>query len=265
MDILLSIITINLNNSIGLRKTIESVLSQSFQNYEFIIIDGGSNDGSNVVINENKDRIDFNISEKDNGIYDAQNKGIEQAKGKYILFLNSGDVLVSNDTLKNAFDYQFTEDIVYGDIIYEKDGIEKRKRIFPDILTTYFMLVDVIGHQVQFIKRLLFLDYGLYDTQYSVVADYEFFIRVILKHKASTRHLPIPVATFNLNGFSSSPDQIKRINKERHEIQKKYFSPALVFLYHSYFNLLNSKFYQFSAVRITLKTIRNLIFKFIKK
>ena len=100
----LSIITINLNNKEGLQKTIESIVNQTFRDYEFIIIDGGSNDGSIDVIELYKENITYWISEPDKGIYNAMNKGISIAKGEYYYFLNTGDRLISNDVLEKIFE-----------------------------------------------------------------------------------------------------------------------------------------------------------------
>ena len=132
-----SIITINLNNSTGLEKTIQSVTTQLFSDFEFIIIDGGSTDNSIDVIKKYESEITSWVSEKDNGIYDAQNKGIAKANGTYCLFLNSGDYLFSKDALKKVFDSNLTEDIVYGNIIYHENGSTDRKKSFPDNLSNY--------------------------------------------------------------------------------------------------------------------------------
>ena len=99
---MLSIITINYNNRDGLRSTLGSIRQQQLQALEVIVIDGGSDDGSQKVISEYKDTISFSISEKDQGIYDAMNKGIQKAKGNFLLFLNSGDQLAYPDSLEKA-------------------------------------------------------------------------------------------------------------------------------------------------------------------
>ena len=103
----LSIITINFNNKDGLKRTIESVISQKFQEFEWIIIDGGSSDGSKLLIEEvarnNKKLVSYWCSEPDGGIYPAMNKGIDKAKGEYILFLNSGDTLHNKNVLQERY------------------------------------------------------------------------------------------------------------------------------------------------------------------
>ena len=112
----LSIITINLNNKNGLSETISSVIAQTFTDYEYIIIDGQSTDGSLEVIKQNANHINQWISENDHGIYNAMNKGLNLAKGEYCLFLNSGDSLYDSDVLQVLFSQSFTEDIISGGI-----------------------------------------------------------------------------------------------------------------------------------------------------
>ncbi len=262
--IFFSVITINLNNHLGLQKTISSVIEQTFNSYELIVVDGASTDKSIEVIKTFEKNITCWSSEKDNGIYDAQNKGILKAKGEYILFLNSGDFLSSNYVLQKVYDSKPVEDIVYGDIIIHKNGSTERKKYFPDTLSNYFLITDVIGHQSQFIKRNLFECYGVYNTQYKIVADYEFFIRMLFKHKISTKHLQVFVSVFDLSGLSSKKEEILSINSERHKIQKIYFPKALVFIYHTYAAILQSKIYKIPIVAMLVKLIRDLIFKFIK-
>jgi acetyltransferase-like isoleucine patch superfamily enzyme len=113
----LSIITINLNNAIGLSKTIESVINQTFKDFEFIVIDGGSSDESLIVMNKYADKISYWVSEPDNGIYDAMNKGVLAASGDWINFMNCGDTFVSQDTVANVFakkEYP-DADVIFGD------------------------------------------------------------------------------------------------------------------------------------------------------
>ncbi|MCC6690867.1 MAG: glycosyltransferase, partial [Bacteroidia bacterium] len=118
----LSVISINLNNRLGLEKTIKSVIDQSFQDFEYIVIDGASTDGSIDVIKANADKFSYWVSEKDKGIYHAQNKGIAHANGEYLLFLNSGDYLYSSNVLQTFFSKNYSEDILYGDLMLDNGG-----------------------------------------------------------------------------------------------------------------------------------------------
>jgi glycosyltransferase involved in cell wall biosynthesis len=121
----LSIITVNLNNAAGLRKTIESVRAQTFKDFEHIIIDGDSTDESVAVIKKFEDGFSYWVSEPDGGIYQGMNKGTRVAKGEYCLYLNSGDYLYNSKVLEKVFKEKFSEDLVYGNSIIENITGEK--------------------------------------------------------------------------------------------------------------------------------------------
>jgi glycosyltransferase involved in cell wall biosynthesis len=262
---LLSIITINFDNCAGLERTINSVVSQTFNDFDFVIIDGGSTDGSVDLIKRQADKINSWVSEKDDGIYDALNKGILKATGDYCLFLNSGDYFCSEDVLQNVFRTKFSEDLVYGDVLLENKGTICGEKKHPDSLSDYYLLTQVIAHQAQFIKRELFTKFGMFDKSYKIVSDYEFFVRMIYKHKASARHVPVAIAVFDLSGLSNNAGQRKLINNERNKIHSKYFPKMLVWMYHSYSSLLNSKVYKNPIVSAPVKLLKSIVFKFIRK
>lgn len=190
----LSIITINFNNIDGLRKTIESVISQTFTDYEYVVIDGGSTDGSDDLIKTYEDKITYWVSEPDKGIYNAMNKGILQAKGEYCLFLNSGDWLYSNDILSSVFSIDYKEDILYGDLFVV--ATSKTFRIYtPNRLSLHFFYIDSLCHPSAFIKRQLF-NIELYDEQLKVVADWKFFMDRFIDGY-SFKKLPYVVSYFD--------------------------------------------------------------------
>jgi glycosyltransferase involved in cell wall biosynthesis len=195
----LSIITINLNNAQGLQKTIASVINQTFTDYEYIIIDGGSTDGSVEIIKQYANKATYWVSEPDKGIYNAMNKGIKQAKGEYCLFLNSGDWLINNSGLQQFFALKPTEDIAYCDIKTEK-GINK----YPDKLNFLFFLCGSIGHPAAFIKTKLFTEIGLYNENRKIVSDWEFFLKAIFDLKCSYKHYAYILTFFDLNGISTT-------------------------------------------------------------
>lgn len=201
----LSIITVCLNNRIGLEKTIRSVVTQSFQDYEFIIVDGGSTDGSVEMIKGYEDRIHKWISEKDEGIYNAMNKGILIAQGDYCLFLNSGDYLSDTDIIDNIFNQSPEVDIIYGDLIRQKGPKNYRFTTYPDKLTLYHFVNDVpsLHHQASFIKRKLFEQFGFYREDLKIVADWEFFFRAIILNNCSTYHVQEKITVFDSFGISS--------------------------------------------------------------
>jgi glycosyltransferase involved in cell wall biosynthesis len=151
----LSIITINYNNFIGLHKTILSVTSQLYKNFEFIVIDGGSTDHSIELIIQNESNINYWISEKDNGVYHAMNKGIKVAKGEYLLFLNSGDFFIENNILEKVFRTNHYADFLCGRCAINKNGTIVHITSPPEKHTflTYFQ--SGLNHQSTFIKKSL--------------------------------------------------------------------------------------------------------------
>jgi len=228
----LSIITINLNNRDGLAKTVESVLHQTFKAFELIIVDGNSTDGSKEVMHQFTGLNVKKISEKDNGIYEAMNKGIGLAKGDYLLFLNSGDYLNSANTLEEVFANKMDTDIVYGNMWIEEAKTGKRLGQMPQKLTPWHFYIDTLWHPVSFIKRELFARYGYYNEQYRIVADYDFFVKSIIKHQATYKHVAVIISTFNTDGISSKADNSMVISIERKKIQQTYFTASQLTLFH---------------------------------
>lgn len=265
----LSIITINLNNSTGLRATIESVIDQDFTGIEYIIIDGGSSDDSIELIHKYQEKISFWISEKDRGIYNAMNKGIMNASGKYLLFLNSGDILAGNDVIRNLFDNNIFEDIIYGDLVINKEDMREIHK-FPDRVDFRYFLSGTIGHPSTLFRRSLFEKAGLYNENLRIVADWEFFIRSILLHKSSYRHISIPVSVFSMDGTSSSALSTEIILSEKKGVIEKLYPPFVIDLYNhpelfeskiaSFYNLLC----RWKPVRFILKGLIKVVFLFRK-
>ena len=224
----LSIITINYNDCIGLEKTIQSVISQSFKDFEFIVIDGGSTDGSVDEIKKYSDKIKFWVSEIDNGIYNAQNKGLKNASGEYCLFLNSGDYLVNDSVLKKVFSFNFTEDILFGDMKVDWNNGKITLEQMPEKISLSHMYRDTIWHPVSFIKRAVFEKIGNYNEAYTMVADYEFFFRAIIVNKISSKHLPFPISVFIFNGLSSNAENKATERAERSKVHATYLSDAVI-------------------------------------
>jgi len=224
----LTIITVNLNNKDGLIQTLNSISSQDYQDFEHIVIDGQSSDGSQEIIKQNK-RINHWISELDTGVYDAMNKGIELAKGEYLLFLNSGDYLVDDNVLKTVISTVHTEDIIYGNLlINEKDT--KKEYYYPSKLTFDFMFDYSLGHPCTFIKKTLFDRVGLYNTNHKIISDWIFFVNALVRCNASVRYIKDIISVFNTDGMSSKPENIESINNERIAFLKSEYAV----LYHDY-------------------------------
>lgn len=219
----LSIITVNLNNKDGLQKTIDSVISQTFKDFEWIVIDGGSTDGSKELIEQYSQFINYWVSEPDKGIYNAMNKGIRVAKGEYLQFLNSGDILIGKDVLKDFFRISKDKDVLFGNTITNKDGVQRRINYHNDCLSCYTLVKGTINHQSAFIKKALFEKYGLYDETLKIVSDWKFFFKVVIVHHCTVEHINKDIVLFDMSGVSSTNSKLLR--KER-EIVLKQFLPA---------------------------------------
>lgn len=214
----ISVITINYNNASGLQKTIESVVGQQFSDYEYIIIDGGSTDGSKEVIKKYKDRITYWVSEPDNGIYNAMNKGIAVAKGEYLHFLNSGDCYVSNDVLTLFFSKKYTEPFIRGIQICDYGDSQTRwTNLGNRDVTLYDMYVNTMLHEATFIRRDMFDKYGLYDENLKIVSDWKFFLEAILGGE-KTAFVDKELIVFEMEGVSTSKSHGERHLKERKEV-----------------------------------------------
>ncbi|MES2828552.1 MAG: glycosyltransferase family 2 protein [Bacteroidota bacterium] len=223
----ISIITVNYNNRDGLEKTINSVLNQTFTNYEFIIIDGNSKDGSKELIDRNSDKISYWVSEEDSGIYNAMNKGIRKSTGNYLLFLNSGDSLHSSVSLNEVHVILNSAiDIYYGDIEYSEGGI-KTKRFFPEKLTFSFFLEHSISHQASFIKKTLFDKFFYYNEDHEIISDWEFFIYAICKRNARTYKINQIITDYDTSGLSSNLANHDKMHRERAAVIEKHF-PAFI-------------------------------------
>lgn len=223
----LSIITVNLNNSTGLQNTMKSVKSQSFTDYEHIVIDGGSTDNSVAVIKNHKDNVSYWISEPDTGIYNAMNKGIMKAKGEYIQFLNSGDTFTGPEILKKVFKKNSTEDILYGHVfVLKEEGGNVYKMPDSNQISLNYFFLKSISHPAAFIKRDLFSN-NLYDESYSIAADKKFFIEQIIIRNCSLRLVDEVIVNFDSSGVSSKPENILLVQKEENRIMAQLFPPRL--------------------------------------
>lgn len=206
---IISIITINYNNCLGLEKTIYSVREQRFSDIEFIVIDGLSTDNSKSIILKNQDIISYWVSEKDKGIYDAMNKGIIASHGSYILFLNSGDFLVNKNTLLNIFSEGFSEDLVIGRQLFinSKGKVGRSPKLHNREFNITYFLSSTIPHQATFIKRTLFEKIGYYDITYKVSADWVFWIKAIVENDCSVRIINKNISYMEEGGVSSNMDK----------------------------------------------------------
>lgn len=222
---LLSIITINYNNENGLAKTVQSIINQSCKDFEYIVIDGNSNDGSKNIIENNSEVINQWISEPDSGVYNAMNKGIKMASGNYLLFLNSGDILADSQVVEKILPMlDNVSDIISGNLIYSISGIPKTMFTPPtkNIDLTYF-LHSFLPHPSSFIKKNLFGEVGFYSENFKIVSDWEFFLKAIVIHKAKYRNVNITISDFDNSGISSNDNNKVLMENEKQSVYQKYF------------------------------------------
>lgn len=210
----LSILTINLNNKNGLEKTMNSVFEQSFSDYEFIVVDGGSTDGSKELIHLNASRINNWVSEKDTGIYNAMNKAIKMAKGEYCFFLNSGDCFVNADVLSKVLNINVDSDVFSGNVLKVRSNGNWNLVKSHEQVSLHKLMRASIPHQGSFIKRYLFDIVGYYTESYRIVSDWEFFLKALIIHKYSYKHIEMDIAYFMLDGISSQKTSKELARKE---------------------------------------------------
>lgn len=217
----LSIITVNLDNYEGLIQTLDSVLIQTYNDFEYIVIDGGSTDGSLKVLVDYSTKFNKNfywVSESDSSVFNAMNKGIVKAKGEYLLFLNSGDFFVDNNVLSTVFSEKRETDILSCRCKVSKNGEEVFITTPPINYTFGFFYNNSLAHQATFIKKGLFDKYGLYREDLRFMGDWEFFVRTIIIGAASTQNIDVVLTDYNMEGMSSSSNNQYFITKEKQSV-----------------------------------------------
>lgn len=215
----LSIITVCFNSQSTIKRTIESVLNQNYSNIEYLIIDGGSTDNTLNIVNSYKSKIAFCISEKDNGIYDAINKGIINATGDIVGVLNSDDVFYDDQVVSkiaNAFDSNINLDSIIGDIVFLNNKQEvHRKYSASNWNPKKFAWGMMPPHPTFYCKKSIFEKFGFYRTDFKIAADYELMMRFLLVKKITYKYLPMVFVKMSLGGASTKNFNSKLlINKE---------------------------------------------------
>ena len=245
----LSIITINYNNADGLSKTIESVLTQTCRDFEYIVIDGASTDNSVDIIRASALQAEglafIWVSEKDTGIYNAMNKGIEIASGlrvvnalnrsersedknkelpEYVLMLNSGDYLVDEHVIERIMPELDGTDIVQGNNIEERaNGVYRNRGYGKSDIDFFDVMKGQFLHQSSFCRRDLFDRYGYFDESYKMSADTKFFMICLGRKDATFKYVDIDVANYDMSGISAERkgpwaqchrEELGRIRKE---------------------------------------------------
>lgn len=256
-----SIITINYNNKDGLGKTIESVFRQSTSDFEYIIIDGGSEDGSVEIINQYADKITYWVSEKDRGIYHAMNKGVVQAHGDYCIFMNSGDCFHSTKVLSSVDNFQ--EDIICGKVIKGNATIPCGHH--KPTITLVDLMRTSLPHQALFIKRELLIKHP-YDEKYRIMSDWKFCTESLIFDNCSFRNIDVIVADYDTSGISTNSNGL--LPKEKGIIIKELFPPRIIADYQRFAPVDDELFEQ--ALKLTqtvkarniIKKVTNFILKF---
>lgn len=213
---IISIITINYNNIVGLKKTAESILNQTNKNFEWIVIDGGSTDGAYDYLKSISTHIDYWCSEKDNGIYHAMNKGTSIATGKYCLYMNSGDCMFDNNVIQKILSIDLKADIINGRGELVVDGVPTRIRECKKSinLSDWVQLLpfdnktiggNTLLHQATLIRRKCILETP-YDEKLRVASDYKFWLEGLVLKNYTYEITDIVICSFDdLSGVSSNP------------------------------------------------------------
>ena len=236
----ISLITATYNSAETLRDTMQSVLNQTFKNVDYIIVDGGSGDGTLDIVKEFEPKFEGRlrwVSEKDKGIYDAMNKGIKMAQGDVVGILNSDDFFASDDILEKVneeFEKDKSLDGVYGDIRYvdSKDVTKTVRRYSSAKFSRKKLIFGLIpAHPSFYVRKKCYEEYGLYCIDYKLAADYDMFVRMIWNGHIVTRYMPMTFVIMRYGGASSSGFKSHKITMKEHlKSVKKHGVPTNFFL-----------------------------------
>ena len=251
-----SVITINYNDKNGLERTINSVINQTSNDFEFIIIDGGSTDGSVNIIKQYDKNITYWISEKDKGVYHAMNKGVAQAKGHYCIFMNSGDSFYSPNILESVSVYQ--EDIICGKVLRGDSTTPNGHN--KDSISLVDLMRRSLPHQAMFINKELLIKRP-YDERYRILSDWKFCIESIIFDNCSFRNIDLIIANFDLSGISTTACEL--FAKERELILPELLPSRIIDDYKRFTPIDDELFDLVLQLTQTIK-IRNLIKKISK-
>ena len=226
----ISIITVCYNAGETIEETFSSIFNQTHKNTELIVIDGGSVDATLGVIEKYREKISHLVSEPDDGIYHAMNKGIGLATGDFLVFLNANDSFYEPSVLEkvaSVLDKNGDAKILFGDANYISEDKKTSYEVkFAKITNDFALLANNICHQSIFYHKSLFKDVGLYSEDYKIYADWDFNIKCLVKNKVSALHLPLVISSFQLGGACSNSSSIAIVSckNEKKLLIERYYS-----------------------------------------
>lgn len=219
----IGIVTINYNNLSGLKKTRESIVSQTYKDYEWIVIDGGSTDGAKEFLQEHSSEMSYWCSERDKGVYNALNKGTQHVTGDYIICMNSGDFFYDEYVLEHVCGEKLTADVVYGDWVQLYEDGHTNNLYGPKTFSLHFICKWNLSHQAIF-ARADIMKNSPYDERYDVIADWAKWVELTLK-KCTFQYVPYNICYFAMGGLSCTSN---RIDEEIKMLRETEMSPAII-------------------------------------
>lgn len=220
-----SIITISYNDLAGLKRTYESIRRQTFVDYEWIVIDGGSTDGTKAFLEDHAQELSFWCSEPDKGVYNAQNKGTLHAKGEYCIYMNSGDSFFADDVLENIFKENHDADVIYGNWMLVFEDGETRVGPAPKVADLAYFFDDNMCHQAMLIRTEAVRNRP-YDESLRIYADWEEWLALYMQGKVFER-VDMIVCNFMVGGLSTGDNASEKLKRQRKEeiklINERYY------------------------------------------
>lgn len=250
----ISVITISFNALAHIEKTIQSVITQKYNKFEYIVVDGKSNDGTVSIIRKYDNSIDKWISEPDTGIYNAMNKAVKLATGKYCIFMNAGDTFLHDKVLYEVDKYLETDiDIISGNNIITQNNKLIAYYKAPKAITFNHLFNSSLCHQATFIKRELLIE-NPYDESLRMVSDWKFWIQTIVLKNSSYKNVNIDICNFDASGITYTQQEKGFIEREKvfqELIPSRIISDYIFFnkkrsIIHRIYKLIQRKYMQYS-------------------
>lgn len=260
----ISIITVCLDAKDTIEETFVSIISQTYKNFEYIIIDGASSDGTLEIIDKYKENISYLLSEPDKGVYEAMNKGLKKATGDFIFFLNANDTFYNEKVLEivvRILSENPDKKLLFGDVsrIY-RDKKNLEKETYEKVKDVFYFINSNICHQCIFYHKSLFKQFGQYSNEYQIFADWDFNTKCLVQNRVPSLYVPILISQFQMGGICTDREKYKEIYKHENElIIKKYYS-NIAFLIHAdrFFMKFFKTIYQIFIRNVLVKKIAEL-------